>query len=169
MQKAEFSYGVAVSSLPADGLEVTLEASPDERAALAARFDLIELAAFTAALRLTRVRGGPVLHLGGRILACVVQRCVVTLEPVTSEIDAPVDIELRPAASLGEDVASDEDVEPYEGDLVDLGEIAAQELALSLDPYPRSPAAGPRGTALMSDDAPQPGPFAVLARLRGRK
>ena len=169
MQKPEFSYQVTVSSLPAAGLAATLEALPAERAALAARFDLIELAAFTATLRLTPVRGGPVLHLAGRISARVVQRCVVTLEPVTSEIDVPVDIELRPAASLGEEVAPDEDVEPYEGDSIDLGEIAAQELALSLDPYPRSPAAGPRGSELASDDAPLPGPFAALARLQGRK
>lgn len=38
------------------------------------------------------------------------------------------------------DVERDEP-EPLEGTILDLGEIVAEELALSLDPYPRGPLA----------------------------
>jgi len=165
----EFSCIVVPSQLPAAGRSYDLEPTAAERAALAARFDLVSLDAFRAALHLVPVRGGAVLRLTGRIEARVVQRCVVTLEPVESAIDVPLDIVLRPADTLTGEIDHEEDVEPYWDDSIDIGEIAAEELALALDPYPRAPGAGPRGEGGRVESERTPGPFDALARLRGKK
>lgn len=72
--------------------------------------------------------------------ATVVQDCVVTLAPVTTRIDEPVD--RRYLASLaepgaGEHEVGEEDVEPLPSAL-DLGQVMIEALALALPPYPRA-------------------------------
>ena len=54
---------------------------------------------------------------------------------------------------------------PYADGMLDLGEAAAEQLALALDPYPRAP-----GAALpeIADEAEAHRPFAALASLRRR-
>jgi len=168
-ESVEFSRAVVPSQIASAGETFLLEATAGERAALAARFDLVSIGEFQAALRLAPTRVEGVLRLTGTISARVVQRCVVTLEPVPAEVEAPVDIVLMPAGPLTDEIDVEEDVEPYEDDRIDLGEIVAEELALGLDPYPRSPGAGPPGSFERKEKAPDDGPFAGLAALRGRK
>ena len=59
------------------------------------------------------------------------------------------------------DPDSDDEI-PYSGVAIDLGEAAAEQLALMLDPYPRKPGADLPAAA---DDS-QTSPFAALARLK---
>ncbi|MDB5401383.1 MAG: hypothetical protein JWQ55_3401, partial [Rhodopila sp.] len=50
---------------------------------------------------------------------------------------------------------------PFDANLIDLGEAAAEQLGLALDPYPRMP-----GVELpLAEDEPNPHPFAALRRL----
>ena len=165
----EFSHIVVPSQVPAGGRSYVLEPTAEERAALAARFDLVSLDAFHAALRLKLANGGTELRLTGTIEARLAQRCVVTLEPVEATIEAPVDIVLRPAETLTGEVDYEEDVEPYWDDSIDIGELVAEELALALDPYPRAPIAGPRGEGGMTAGGAPAGPFDALASLRRKK
>jgi hypothetical protein len=77
------------------------------------------------------------------------QSCVVTLEPVDSLINESFERTYRTGhghdssgRSLAEEdlstpLADDDDWEPLAGDSIDVGEVAAEELALALDPYPR--------------------------------
>ena len=63
--------------------------------------------------------------------------------------------------------AEDDDPEapddiPYGGGSIDLGEAAAEQLALALDPYPRRPGAVLAETTAAADRSP----FAALARLQ---
>ena len=51
----------------------------------------------------------------------------------------------------------------YEGINIDLGEAAAEQLALSLDPYPRHPGAALEGV----EEGETAGPFGRLTGLRG--
>lgn len=72
--------------------------------------------------------------------ATVVQDCVVTLAPVTSRIDEPVERVyaadfLDPEAAEAE--MPEDDVEPLPASL-DLGEVMLEALALALPPYPRA-------------------------------
>ena len=85
----EFSRPIALARISPEGREERLRASPAECAALAKRFGIPAVNRFAADLLLKREGGGGV-SIDGRILAEVVQDCVVTLEPVTQQVDEAV-------------------------------------------------------------------------------
>ena len=69
-----------------------------------------------------------------------------------------------------DDLSSDFDAEPLEEDRLDLAEIAAEELYLALDPYPRAPGARVSAGDNGGENGPaRTGPFAALAALKGKK
>jgi uncharacterized metal-binding protein YceD (DUF177 family) len=101
----------------------------------------------------------------------VVQACVVTDEPVPGAIEEDVALRFVP-----EDAAGDDEIELsedaldtvfYAGGAIDLGEAAAETLALALDPYPRAPGAATalREAGVLSEE--EAGPFGALAGLKG--
>jgi uncharacterized metal-binding protein YceD (DUF177 family) len=160
----EFSRPILLARIPESGREERLRASPAECAALAKRFAIEAVDRLEATLLLRHEPGGAVT-VTGRLTADVVQACVVSLEPVEQRIDEPVDLRLLPPeAELSDDPEGPDEI-PIEGDTVDLGEAIAEQLALSLDPYPRAegavlPEAGEADGAS--------GPFGALAALRRR-
>ena len=180
----EFSFIVRPADLGDEPAAYALEATAAERAALAARFDLIDLEALAVDMTVEWLRGRAFLRVAGRIRATVVQRCVVTLQPVRGRIDEPFDILFEAEDRSGKDVVVEfEDVEPLPDEALDIGEVAAEELALMLDPYPRAPDAaleqagfGPREKAVGGESTagePDPTgsnrPFEVLAALKRNK
>jgi uncharacterized metal-binding protein YceD (DUF177 family) len=169
----EFSRPYRVDTLSAEPRGVSIEAGPAEREALAKRFDLQAIARLAAEASLSRTSGGVVAS--GRIEAEVVQSCVATGEPVPATLDEAFTIEFRPQPEgAGDEVELSEtelDVVFYEGDAVDLGEAMAETLALSLDPFPRSPTAAKalREAGVKSEEEEaraDASPFAALAGLR---
>ena len=161
-QGPEFSRVLMLEELSAGVVERTLDAAVTERIALAQRFGLIELGSLRADLTIRRtVVGDVVLH--GALHAEVTQECTVTLEPVPATVDET--FHLRFGRHDGEvDDAVDELLPETE---LDLGEIVAQQLSLSLDPYPRAPGATLPPAEETPPGADQPGgPFAALAGLR---
>jgi uncharacterized metal-binding protein YceD (DUF177 family) len=154
-----------------------IEANEGERAALAKRFDLIGLDAFTADGTVTTLDKGRRAVLHGRIAAKVVQRCVVTLDPVPAEVAEDFILEYANDAGMAlavKELELDPDApdlpDPLEGEAIDVGEAAAEHLALSLDPYPRVPGAHIPGVeveedAESADPAAKNSPFTALARL----
>jgi uncharacterized metal-binding protein YceD (DUF177 family) len=177
----EFSHVVRPSELPDGGARFTLEASPAEREALARRFGLEALEAFSARIALNWVSGGAYLRLRAGLCAEVVQSCVVTLEPVPSSVDREIEIFYAVDPEDPETLDSDpeRDIEMLDGDSLDIGEIVAEELALMLDPYPRAPGAAldGLGPSLSGGDdvgknpaeAARRSPFEVLAGLKGKQ
>jgi uncharacterized metal-binding protein YceD (DUF177 family) len=118
----------------------------------------------TAALELKREAGG--IRVSGQIHASGIQPCVATAEPVPFLITERVHLLLTEAAPEGDEIEladADLDTEPLEGDIIDLGEITAQALALALDPYPRSTAPAP---GVITEDQARiaSSPFAVLKK-----
>lgn len=109
--------------------------------------------------------------------ATVIQTCVVTLDPVTTRIDAPVRRLFSPhaaeTAELDFEGEEDDESEPL-GPVIDLGLVATEALALALPAYPRREGAelgplarsAPPGVKPLDDADLQP--FAALAALRGR-
>lgn len=185
-QSLEFSYSLPVSTVGsgADGVSAEHDASDAEREALTARFGLIELLSFRFMIEIKPTRTGNGFRLKGRIVADVVQHCVVTLDPVNAHIDDPFELLLFDEVEhLQGAVETEEDYETFAGDMIDLGELAAVELALSLDPYPRCPGAtgdplGPGGSAsespgedLTGDEPKSPTyrPFEGLAALQRKR
>ncbi len=163
--RPEFTRPVPVGAIPAGGREERLVATPAECAALAARFMIPAVEALDATIRLVPEPGGSV-RATGRLAARVVQTCVLTLDPVTQAVEAPIDLRFLPGeAALSDDPEGPDEI-PFDHGMVDLGEAIAEQLSLALDPYPRAP--GARLPETGEVPAPEkPNPFAVLAR-RGR-
>ncbi len=168
-QEVEFSRSIELSRIGSTELHETLVASPAEREALARRFGLEALDSLTANLRIKRV-GRSVVRLDGDLAAEVTQSCVVTLAPVKSRI-AESFTQLyappgpAPEAEVVIDVEAEDLPETLHGEVLDLGEAVAQQLAVAIDPYPRAPdarleAGGP------AKDAGEASPFAALAALK---
>ncbi|MGG5820891.1 YceD family protein [Falsiroseomonas sp. HW251] len=164
--KPEFSRLVRLSAEPR---EVTLEATPAECAALARRFGILGVASVSAGLRIVPEPGGS-WRARGRLLARVEQACVVTLEPVSQAVDAPLDLRiLEEGAEPADDDPDSPDEIESQGGQVELGEAVAEQLSLALDPYPRAEGAElpPMDPAEEPETpAAQPNPFAALAKLR---
>lgn len=166
----EFSRPIDLAELPAGGQRWSLEASVEECAALARRFDLDAIESLQGAVRVMPLGGAGGYWVEGQLKARVTRRCVVSLEPFDTDVADSFRIELRPAEDLEDEpgAAEDDDVEPLEGSAIDLGELLAQHLSLALDPHPRKPGAaldwtGPR--AGTSEEKPQ-NPFAALGDLK---
>ena len=135
----EFSRPVELARLGGREALYPITATPPERAALARRFDLLSLDRLEAEIRLERLPRGMV-RVSGRLLAELVQACVVSLEPVASRLAEEFTMLYGPGdpgESLVIDYESDL-VEPLDGSAIDIGEAVAQQLALALDPYPRA-------------------------------
>ncbi len=165
----EFSRPIPLEEIGEREVVRDIEANADERAALSKRFGILSLGLLKAHVRLTWVQGRKLLKLTGAFEAEVEQACVVTLEPVHEHIAEKLDLLFERPAKGAEtadrtiEVMSVEDAEPLPPHEIDIGEVVAEELALSLNPYPRKPEAsfdadkmGERG----------PSPFDVLARLK---
>jgi uncharacterized metal-binding protein YceD (DUF177 family) len=172
----EFSRQVRIDTLSEVPRSLTVAAAEAERAALAKRFDLQAIAALEAEVAL--VRTGETVSATGRLRAAVTQSCVATGAPVEAVLDEPFRILFSPAPQAGggeDEIELSEgecDVVFYEGGSVDVGEAAAETLALSLDPWPRAPGAEEtlKEAGVVSEDETQEaaGPFAGLAGLRDR-
>jgi uncharacterized metal-binding protein YceD (DUF177 family) len=155
----EFGRPIAAALIPAEGRTERPVATPEECAALARRFDIPGVAAFSAEVTLRPEPGG-VIRATGRLHAEVTQTCVVTLEPVAQTVEEAVDLRFLPPGQEPGDEPDEPDEIPMEGHQLDLGEALAEQLALALDPYPRAPGAE---LPPLDGDGPS-GPFAALAR-----
>lgn len=141
-----------------------IEADESERVALARRFSLVALDRLTAALELKREAGG--VRVTGQVHASGEQACVATGEPLPFLITEPIALLLTDAAPDSDEIElaePDLDTEPLAGDIIDMGEIAAQALALGLDPYPRSSAPAP-GVITEDEARVAASPFSVLKK-----
>lgn len=176
----EFSRIVKLTALNREPETYSAKATPAECEALARRFDLLTLKGLAFEAEVRKWRNG--VRATGRITADVVQRCIVTLEPVPGQIEEEFDRGFLPERDLVGDVKPGQEVEIEDdselgdlpdilGDTLDMGEIAAETLSLALDPYPRAAGeipqefqAAPPGEAPITDDDVKP--FASLAALR---
>ena len=184
--KTEFSRPVAVESLDEGGVALTVEADATERARLAERFGLVAIDSLTGKVRVTPEEDGTMFRLDGSFTADVRQTCVVTLEELPVHVENSFGRQYSALAEAEEareeclDLDTEEPFDLVVDDLIDVGEAIAEELALSLDPFPRKPgisftdySSGPDGTAADSSaGAVNPraaaGPFAALQRLKDR-
>jgi uncharacterized metal-binding protein YceD (DUF177 family) len=166
MEKAQnaWSVPVAVDDIPDTGLHIEIDAPEPVRAALAASAGLRELPRLSAAFDLAR--SGVAVRVTGQVNARVGQKCVVTLEPIESDLGEAVDLTFAsPEASQTEVGDADEPPEPLADGRLDLGAIATEFLFLGIDPYPRK--AGAEFAPVNPDDG-RAHPFAGLEALKKR-
>jgi uncharacterized metal-binding protein YceD (DUF177 family) len=166
-----WSMPVLVTEVPETGRHVELVPDDATRQAIAQEVGLVALPRVAATFDLTR-RGADSLRVEGRVTATVVQNCVVTLEPIESEIDEPVELFFRAEPTVPAETGDEADFHPVEGEeppeplvngMVDLGTIATEFLNLGIDPYPRK-----EGVVFDAPPAGDPAshPFAALAALK---
>lgn len=174
----EFPRPVRVDRLAPGETMIPVAASADERAALARRFGLPAIESLTAELRLKRLPAGGGVRLRGRLVADVVQSCVVSLEPVPAHVEERFALVYAPERASrhsegGEIVLTIDEADPPEpivDGVIDIGEAVAEHLALALDPFPRAPGAVFANQEGQDDAADQgrESPFAALAALKKR-
>lgn len=166
--RPEFSRPERLDTIGAGERLVEIAADEGERAALARRFAIVAVERLTAALTVRREQGAVLV--AGRVAGAVVQACSATGEPLRAAVDEPVALRfLDEAPAVDEEVELSADVLdtlPIEGGAVDLGEVAAETMALALDPFPRGPgaAAALAKAGVLSEG--EAGPFGALAALR---
>ena len=163
---SELTRMIKVRPLP--GGPVVIEATPEERAALAARFGLGAVESLRAEMRLEQKPRA--IRVTGRLQAAIMQPCAISTELFPVAIDEPVDLRFvednaRPAAE-GDEIeieADDCDEIEYSGDMFDLGEAVAQTLGLAIDPYAEGPnAEAVRAAAGIVKEGEQDGPLAAM-------
>lgn len=171
----EFHRPVAVDRVGPAGLDIELRADAAECLALATRMAIPAVVDVVCRFRLAAAPGGVVVA-EGHLQALVVRICVMTLEAFETVTEERFRLRFVPAGRKPAGLEADDD-DPdsddeiaYQGGTIDLGEAAAEQLALALDPYPRQPDAVPPDTVLQDGDEPAPeSPFAALARLQPRR
>jgi hypothetical protein len=160
----EWRVPVRVEDVPETGRRYELAADETTRQALARSAGVDRLARLEAVFDVVR-HGRDGLHVVGTVSATIGQTCVVTLEPLETELMEGVDLTFLPRRD-GDDVLAADGREPPEAlvdGTVDLGAIATEFLLLGVDPYPRK--AGAVFDAPPTDD-PAGHPFAALAALK---
>jgi uncharacterized metal-binding protein YceD (DUF177 family) len=165
---------VAVAQIPDTGLHREIEADQTMRDAVADVGGLREVLSAKASFDVTPLSGGR-FHVSGHVRARIGQTCVVTLDPMESEIDEAIDLIFAPpeqipqmAALVDESERSDGETpdppEPIENGMIDLGRLATDALYLAVDPYPRKPDAVFKPLVEAAD--PEDHPFAALKALK---
>ena len=159
---------VVVAEIPDGGSHHEIAADESTRSAIAKLAGVRTLPRLEASFDLTRRGDGVAVR--GEVRAQAGQTCVVTLEPIESEVRETVDLMFAPADEGADSNASKrkrgEPPEALENGVVDLAAIANEFLVLGLDPYPRKPGAEfPRLQETQDDGAH---PFAALGALKKR-
>ena len=167
---------VAVAQIPETGLHRDIEADQAIRHAIADVGGLREVLSAQASFDVTPKSGGR-FHVSGQVRARIGQTCVVTLDPMESDIDEAIDLIFAPpeqvpqlAALVDEAEHSDGETpdppEPIENGIIDLGRLATDALYLAIDPYPRKPDAV--FEPLVEAVDPEDHPFAALKALKAK-
>jgi uncharacterized metal-binding protein YceD (DUF177 family) len=169
-----WSVPVKRADVPETGRHFDLSPDQAARDAIARLAGVVDLPRVEATFDVTPY-GRDGLRVVGRVSATVGQVCVVTVEPMESEIDEPIDLVFLPAAASSSDgrsggeveVPAEDEPEVLVNEIVDLGAIATEFLVLGIDPYPRKPGAVFEAPAAGDDGSGHP--FAALAALQARK
>ena len=153
------------------GAGVERRLTPDAEACkrIARALDLQSLEGFEADIKLVPTVSG--WRMEGRVVADAVQTCGLTLEPLPVHVDRKFSVQMVEATEREDDEEGEIDLEldddspdQIEGGSLDLGQYAVEQLALSLDPFPRKPGA-------VFEQPKEPGeisPFAVLKSLQSK-
>lgn len=164
------SFRAHVGRLPKKGMPVVIEADTRQRAALAREHGLLEVRSWRADLLVEPWKRNGV-KVSGRVVADIVQECVVTLDPLEVRIDEAVEGVFLPEDSklgrLGFEGAGEiliaaegpDSPETFSGDTIDVGAFAEEFFGLAIDPYPRKGGAEIAASAPADEDAEADGPL----------
>jgi len=159
MTAPEFSRTERIDTIGEGERTIAITANDAERTALAKRFDLISVDRLEAKFAVRRDAAGVVAR--GTVSAAVVQACSVTDDPLPVTVEEPIALRFVDHEPDSEEIELDPDALDtmvFDGAAVDLGEAAAETMALSLDPFPRGPnaAAALKAAGVISEEEAKP-------------
>ena len=146
-------------------------ADEGERAALARRLAIRSIERFEASIALESA--GEAILATGTINAAITQSCAVSDDDLAQSIEEDLALRFVPEAALPaydpdaeiELTAQELDDIPYAGTSIDIGEAAAQTLALAIDPYAVGDGAeAARQRHNLAAEGQEDGPLADLLR-----
>lgn len=163
-----WSFPVPVEDVPETGAHFDISAPDDVLDEVARLADVRSLSKLEATFDIEKHGDG--VRVTGRVRALAGQTCVVTLEPMESEIDEAIDVVFSPSADAASQDAEvtpgDDPPEPLINGSVDLGALATEFLLLGIDPYPRKKDATFTPAVAGPPVDPSEHPFAALAALK---
>ncbi|MBV1900820.1 MAG: DUF177 domain-containing protein [Kordiimonadaceae bacterium] len=174
----DLSLTVVAAEVNREPTNYTLKATEAQRAGLVTRFGLVTLDELAATVKLYARNQGQGLMVEGAVKAVLTQRCSATLKDVPETVDAPFTLWLvdpETANRMDQDEsfmeADGPEYDALEGDVVDLGEIVAQTVAISMNPYPRAEGAAlnvekNKDISVNEPELERKNPFAVLGALK---
>jgi uncharacterized metal-binding protein YceD (DUF177 family) len=129
-------------SIPEAGLDVKREATPELREVLAEALGIDACTRLVARYTVKPFEPGR-FELHGNAEMDATQKCVVTLAPLERTYRVRLDVAYWPPEMLGNGPGADiesltDDPEPIEDGRLDVGRVVYEELASTIDPYPRS-------------------------------
>jgi hypothetical protein len=170
----ELAWEHAVQDVPEEDLAVVRSASPEECEAIARSLELLGCRNLSVRYALVP-RGRGHFHLSGSLQAQIEQTCVVTLEPLLSDVTASFKVDYWPETEMPEpsggavDMQEDEaDLEPIVAGRIEVGRVVFESLAGAIDLFPRKPGV----TFEQPEDgggSSRPSPFAALARIKDKR
>ena len=177
--RGPFSRVIDVAQAEDKPLRMTISASEAECAELAGLNDIPAIANLVASFEVMAA-GRDRFQVTGEVKARVTQVCVVSLEPFQHDVVQPVEVTFaspgeveRAEAAYARRHEEDPDAEnipeppdPIINGQIDLGDLACEELALALDPYPRKEGVEFVPETTEADDIAEVSPFAALAKLK---
>lgn len=175
-----FARPFPVSRVSSVSFDMHLEANEDERRALAGFWEVESVESLAGDLTISPWRRDGV-RVRGEVAAHLTQACVVTLEPIESDIVEAIDATFLPENSKhfrrqtneeGElviDPDGPDEPEPFTGGEIDLGALVAEAIALSIDPYPRKEGAALPETPAEAEEEEEERPASPFAALKDWK
>jgi len=165
----EFSYMVDINRISANGTVLNLSADKSQCEALAKRFGLISVLELQAHIALSRINKKRV-RVNGSFDAKVVQECGITLKPFEQRVQDKFAVvfssEEETSVRKNEidlDMDDEDDIEFFQGDKIDVGELVSEYFSLALDPFPHAPEAVFQSEI---DDKNEKNAFSVLEKLK---
>lgn len=167
----EFSRPFEVAELEEGEIAREIKADDGELAALQRRFAVEALHAASAQLNIAAGSKG-LITVTGTVRAKLAQTCIVSLDPVNEELEEAISVTFLPPGvdEPHGDLETDEEYEPFDGESIDLGELAAQQIAAAINPYPRKDGVTFGNQGQLGDNEPEErdNPFAVLEALKSK-
>ena len=178
LHQTEFSHPISIDRLNETTTFLELTANKKERQALAKRFSVPLLKSLTAHVRIKPESKGPKVKvlIDADINVELVQICVVTLDAIENNLRTNVQVRFSSDKPEVSDCDEIWDVDEDSPDLIidgiiDLGEFVAEQVALSLDPFPRTKGVEfifqEKKTKSLDEEGKTSHPFASLEKLKG--
>lgn len=178
--KTGLELSLKVDELGEDPIQYDLEANAQDLKNLIERFGLVSLTYIKAFGEVTNKGNSQGVLITGKLTAELEQQCTISLKPVAEKVEEDFElllVDTDMANRMDEDEAYlDEgapDYDALEGDTIDVGEVIAQTLSISMVPYPRAEDAviDVSKNVNVTIDEPElekPNPFAELAKLKDK-